>query len=135
MFNLPIQDMLLGLTKQKRPFGCFAGHHGSIMAVDGTFYPCARFGSKKLSNILISIVLSTSDSIPFSPIWLTEDANIVLTFEKWFQLVYFVSTYKQINNIPCMLEVWNCYSLLPLKLRKTNLLVLFLKNTRSTAFD
>ena len=48
MFNLPIQDMLLGLTKQKRPFGCFAGHHGSIMAVDGTFYPCARFGSKKL---------------------------------------------------------------------------------------
>lgn len=48
MFNLALQDMLLGLSKQKRPFGCFAGHHGSIMSVDGTFYPCARFGSKKL---------------------------------------------------------------------------------------
>tara|TARA_Y100000361_G_scaffold135789_1_gene135967 strand:- start:2893 stop:4122 length:1230 start_codon:yes stop_codon:yes gene_type:complete len=48
LFNLPLQDMLIGLTKQKRPFGCFAGVSGSVMAVDGSFYPCARFGSKKV---------------------------------------------------------------------------------------
>lgn len=48
MFNLPLQDMLLGMTKNKRPFGCFAGVSGSVMSVDGDFYPCARFGSKKV---------------------------------------------------------------------------------------
>ena len=48
MFNLPLQDMLLGITKNKRPFGCFAGVSGSVMSVEGEFYPCARFGSKKV---------------------------------------------------------------------------------------
>jgi len=48
MFHLAIRDILLGMTKSKRPFGCFAGTHGAIMSVEGEFYPCARFASKKL---------------------------------------------------------------------------------------
>jgi radical SAM protein with 4Fe4S-binding SPASM domain len=36
------------MTKMKRPWGCFAGTHGAILSVDGEFYPCARFASKKL---------------------------------------------------------------------------------------
>jgi len=37
MFNLPLQDTLLGLTKNKRPFGCFAGVSGSVMSVERNF--------------------------------------------------------------------------------------------------
>ena len=48
MFYLAIRDTLIGLTKSKRPFGCFAGTHGAIMSVEGKFFPCARFASKKL---------------------------------------------------------------------------------------
>ena len=48
MFYLAIRDTLIGLTKSKRPWGCFAGTHGAIMSVEGKFFPCARFASKKL---------------------------------------------------------------------------------------
>ena len=48
MFYLAIRDILLGMTKSKRPFGCFAATHGAILSVNGKFYPCARFNSKKL---------------------------------------------------------------------------------------
>jgi|ETNmetMinimDraft_4_1059912.scaffolds.fasta_scaffold02325_5 uncharacterized protein len=48
MFHLAIRDVLIGMTKMKRPWGCFAGTHGAILSVDGEFYPCARFASKKL---------------------------------------------------------------------------------------
>ena len=48
MFHLAIRDILIGMTKSKRPWGCFAGTHGAVMSVEGEFYPCARFASKKL---------------------------------------------------------------------------------------
>jgi radical SAM protein with 4Fe4S-binding SPASM domain len=47
-FHLAIRDMLIGLTKEKRPFGCFAGHHGAVLTTEGKFFPCARWSSKKL---------------------------------------------------------------------------------------
>ena len=46
--RLAILDTLFGLTKGKRPFGCFAGAHGAVLMSSGDFYPCARFASKKL---------------------------------------------------------------------------------------
>jgi len=50
-FKLAILDNILGLTLQKRKWGCFAGVHGAVLMYDGTFYPCARFASKKLMQI------------------------------------------------------------------------------------
>lgn len=46
--RLAILDTLFGLTKGKRPFGCFAGVHGAVLMSSGEFYPCARFASKKI---------------------------------------------------------------------------------------
>jgi len=50
-FTLCILDNLLGLTYQKRSFGCFAGTTGAVMTTDGKFYPCARFSDKKVMEI------------------------------------------------------------------------------------
>ena len=79
LFNLPLQDMLIGLTKQKRPFGCFAGVSGSVMAVDGSFYPCARFGSKK--------VLPMKGDVHLNP------------FRKHFNIIKQYSIQKHIINV------------------------------------
>lgn len=49
--RLAILDIIFGLTKGKRPFGCFAGVHGAVMMSSGEFYPCARFASKKIMRI------------------------------------------------------------------------------------
>lgn len=49
--RLAILDTIIGLTKGKRPFGCFAGTHGAVLMSSGEFYPCARFASKKLMKI------------------------------------------------------------------------------------
>jgi uncharacterized protein len=46
--TLAILDMVFGMSKGKRPFGCFAGTHGCVMTSEGEFYPCARFAPKKL---------------------------------------------------------------------------------------
>lgn len=50
-FNLAIMDSIVGITHQKRPFGCFAGCNGAVATSKGDFYPCARFASKKLNII------------------------------------------------------------------------------------
>ena len=50
-FRLSILDTLYGLTKGKRPFGCFAGCNGAVLMPNGEFYPCARFASKKLMKM------------------------------------------------------------------------------------
>ena len=50
-FRLYILDNLMGLTKGKRPFGCFAGIHGAILSTEGEFYPCARFLDKKVMKM------------------------------------------------------------------------------------
>lgn len=49
--RLSILDTLFGLTKGKRPFGCFAGVHGGVLMSSGEFYPCARFASKKIMQM------------------------------------------------------------------------------------
>ena len=49
--RLAILDMLYGLVKGKRPFGCFAGAHGGVLMSSGEFYPCARFASKKIMRM------------------------------------------------------------------------------------
>ncbi len=46
--RLAVLDILFGLVKGKRPFGCFAGTHGGVLMSSGEFYPCARFASKKI---------------------------------------------------------------------------------------
>ena len=50
-FTLGIMDNIMGLTNQKRDFGCFAGVHGAVLMSSGEFYPCARFASKSLMKI------------------------------------------------------------------------------------
>lgn len=50
-YSLYIADAMLGLSKGKRPFGCFAGCRGMAIMPDGSSYPCARFGSKKIMEI------------------------------------------------------------------------------------
>jgi len=47
-FTLCILDNIIGMSYQKRDFGCFAGIHGAVMTTDGDFYPCARFSDKKV---------------------------------------------------------------------------------------
>lgn len=49
--RLAILDILYGLVKGKRPFGCFAGTNGGVLMSSGEFYPCARFASKKIMVI------------------------------------------------------------------------------------
>ena len=49
--RLAILDMLYGIVKGKRPFGCFAGTHGGVLMSSGEFYPCARFASKKIMKM------------------------------------------------------------------------------------
>lgn len=49
--RLAILDILYGLVKGKRPFGCFAGTHGGVLMSSGEFYPCARFASKKIMKM------------------------------------------------------------------------------------
>ena len=49
--RLSILDILYGLVKGKRPFGCFAGTHGGVLMSSGEFYPCARFASKKIMRM------------------------------------------------------------------------------------
>jgi uncharacterized protein len=50
-FHLCILDNIMGLSKGKRPFGCFAGSRGAVLTSKGDFYPCARFASKDLMKI------------------------------------------------------------------------------------
>jgi uncharacterized protein len=49
--KLAILDILYGLVKGKRPFGCFAGTNGGVLMSSGEFYPCARFASKKIMKM------------------------------------------------------------------------------------
>lgn len=49
--RLSILDILYGLVKGKRPFGCFAGTNGGVLMSSGEFYPCARFASKKIMRM------------------------------------------------------------------------------------
>lgn len=49
--RLAILDVLYGLVKGKRPFGCFAGTNGGVLMSSGEFYPCARFASKKIMKM------------------------------------------------------------------------------------
>lgn len=49
--RLAILDILYGLVKGKRPFGCFAGTNGGVLMSSGEFYPCARFASKKIMRM------------------------------------------------------------------------------------
>jgi uncharacterized protein len=49
--RLAILDILFGLVKGKRPFGCFAGTNGGVLMSSGEFYPCARFASKKIMKM------------------------------------------------------------------------------------
>lgn len=49
--RLAVLDILFGLAKGKRPFGCFAGYHGAVLMSSGEFYPCARFASKKIMRM------------------------------------------------------------------------------------
>jgi uncharacterized protein len=49
--RLAILDILFGLVKGKRPFGCFAGTNGGVLMSSGEFYPCARFASKKIMRM------------------------------------------------------------------------------------
>jgi len=49
--RLAILDILFGLVKGKRPFGCFAGANGGVLMSSGEFYPCARFASKKIMKM------------------------------------------------------------------------------------
>jgi uncharacterized protein len=49
--RLSILDILFGLVKGKRPFGCFAGTNGGVLMSSGEFYPCARFASKKIMRM------------------------------------------------------------------------------------
>jgi len=49
--RLAMLDILYGLVKGKRPFGCFAGTHGGVLMSSGEFYPCARFASKKIMRM------------------------------------------------------------------------------------
>jgi len=49
--RLAILDMLFGLVKGKRPFGCFAGTRGGVLMPTGEFYPCARFASKQIMKM------------------------------------------------------------------------------------
>jgi uncharacterized protein len=49
--RLAILDILYGLVKGKRPFGCFAGTNGGVLMSSGEFYPCARFASKKIMKM------------------------------------------------------------------------------------
>lgn len=46
-FRLYSLDMIFGKKFGKRPFGCFAGHHGMGIMPNGIGYPCARFGTKR----------------------------------------------------------------------------------------
>lgn len=50
-YSLYLLDAVQGLTKGKRPYGCFAGTSGAVLMSSGEFYPCARFASKKLNVI------------------------------------------------------------------------------------
>lgn len=50
-YKLYLLDAIQGLTKGKRPYGCFAGTSGAVLMSSGEFYPCARFASKKLNLI------------------------------------------------------------------------------------
>lgn len=47
LFQLYTLDLIFGKTFGKRPFSCFAGHHGAAFMPNGLIYPCARFGSNK----------------------------------------------------------------------------------------
>lgn len=47
-FRLAFLDSILGLTKGKRSFGCFASCSGCAVTSDGDFYPCQRFASKEV---------------------------------------------------------------------------------------
>ena len=47
-FRLAFLDTVFGLTKGKRPFGCFAGVNGCVVTSHGDFYPCQRFASKNV---------------------------------------------------------------------------------------
>lgn len=49
--RLAILDILMGLVKGKRSFGCFAGTNGGVLMSSGEFYPCARFASKKIMRM------------------------------------------------------------------------------------
>ena len=49
--RLAILDILYGLVKGKRNFGCFAGTNGGVLMSSGEFYPCARFASKKIMKM------------------------------------------------------------------------------------
>lgn len=49
--RLAILDVLYGLVKGKRQFGCFAGTNGGVLMSSGEFYPCARFASKKIMKM------------------------------------------------------------------------------------
>ncbi len=46
-FDLALMDIYQGNKYGKRPFGCFAGCHGVGYFPDGSWYPCARFGSTR----------------------------------------------------------------------------------------
>jgi uncharacterized protein len=54
IFSLYMMDSVAGKRYGKRPFSCFAGHHGLGFMPDGKVYACARFGSDKTFPIFDS---------------------------------------------------------------------------------